>query len=82
MKAIDPDREGDAEPRLDEVFREWRGTAARGIKAPDDDVCALFAQALGGVGQERDPDFGLTPLLSETHAVLDRLASRQNPGGP
>ncbi len=82
VKPIDPDREGDAEPQLDELFREWRGTAARGIKAPDDDVCALFAQALGGVGQEAGPDFGLTPLLSETQEVLDRLASRQNPGGP
>ncbi|MCY3738274.1 MAG: exonuclease SbcCD subunit D [Gemmatimonadaceae bacterium] len=82
VKPIDPDSEGDEEPQLDELFREWRGTAARGIKAPDDDVCALFAQALGGVGQEAGPDFGLTPLLSETQEVLDRLAASPNPGGP
>ena len=81
VKPIDPDREGDAEPQLDELFREWRGTGARGIKAPDDDVCALFAQALAGAGQERNPDFGLTPLLSETKEVLDRLAPSRNPDG-
>ena len=81
VKPIDPDREGDEEPQLDELFLEWRGTAARGIKAPDDDVCGLFAQALGGVGQEASPDFGLTPLLSDAQDVLGRLASSRNPGG-
>ena len=54
VKPIDPARENDAhtEPALDDLFREWRTTTARGIKAPHDAVGALLAQALGSAGQD------------------------------
>ena len=78
VNPIDPDREGEAEPGLEELFLEWRNTAARGIMAPHDIVATLFEQALGGVGQGRRPDFGLTPLISGAQEILDRLASERN----
>ena len=78
VSPIDPDREGEAEPGLEELFLEWRNNAARGIRAPHDSVATLFAKALGGVGQGTKPDFGLTPLLSGAREILDRLASERN----
>ena len=81
VKAIDPASESDAEPALDELFREWRTTAARGVKAPHDAVGALFAQALGSAGQAAAADFGLTPLKLNAQETLDRLASRRNGRG-
>ena len=80
VKAIDPATEGEEEPQLEELFMEWRTTAARGITAPHDTVARLFSQALGGVGQETRPDFGLTPLASSAQEILDRLASDRNRG--
>ena len=81
VTAIDPDSESREEPELEELFVEWRTTSARGITAPHDTVATLFAQALGGVGQERRPDFGLTPLASGAQEVLDRLASDRSSSG-
>ena len=81
VKAIDPASESDAEPALDELFREWRTTAARGVKAPHDAVGALFAQALGSAGQAAAADFGLTPLKLNAQETLDRLASRRKGRG-
>jgi len=75
-KAIDPAREDDAEPALDDLFREWRSTAARGVKAPRAAVAALFAQALGSAGQAAAADFGLTPLALRAQETLDRLAAK------
>ena len=80
VKAIDPAREGDAEPALDELFGEWRTTAARGVKAPHDAVGALFAQALGSAGQGAPADFGLTPLALRAQEALGRLAAKRNGG--
>ena len=80
VKVIDPARESDAEPALDELFLEWRTSAARGIKAPHDVVRALFAQALGGSGQEAVPDFGVTGLRSRAARTLGALAPQRNPG--
>ena len=77
VKAIDPAREGDAEPALDELFTEWRTTAARGVKAPHDAVGALFAQALGSAGQAA-ADFGLTPLKLNAQQTLNALASKRD----
>ncbi len=76
VKAIDPGREDDAEPALDDLFREWRSTAARGVKAPHAAVGALFAQALGSAGQSAAADFGLTPLALRAQETLDRLAAK------
>ncbi|MCY3843244.1 MAG: hypothetical protein OXH69_06835, partial [Acidobacteria bacterium] len=82
VKPIDPaNEEEDAEPALDDLFREWRATAARGVKAPHEAVGALFAQALGSAGQDAGADFGLTPLASSAQYTLERLAAKRN-GGP
>ena len=81
VKAIDPARENAAEPALDELFMEWRTTAARGIKAPHDAVGALLAQALGSAGAEAGADFGLTPLASSARETLDGLAAKRNGAG-
>ena len=81
VKAIDPANEGDAEPALDELFREWRTTAARGIKAPHEAVGALFAQALGSAGQAASADFGLTPLKLNVQDTLNALASKRDGKG-
>ena len=80
VKAIDPTREGDAEPALDALFREWRTSAARGVKAPHEAVGALFAQALGSAGQQTPADFGLTPLKLRAQVTLDLLAAKPNGG--
>ena len=80
VKPIDPAREDDAEPALDDLFVEWRTSAARGIKAPHEAVAALFAQALGSAGQDAAADFGLTPLASSSQDTLDRLAAKRNSG--
>ena len=81
VKPIDPAGEGgddDAEPALHDLFREWRATAARGVKAPHEAVGALFAQALGSAGQDAGADFGLTPLAASAQETLDRLAAKRN----
>ncbi len=81
VKAIDPASEGDAEPGLDELFREWRTTAARAPKASHEAVGALFAQALGSAGQQATADFGLTALKFGAQETLDLLASKRNGKG-
>ena len=78
VKAVEPARDDDAEPALGDLFREWRTTAARGRKAPDEVVAALFAQAVGGAGQDAAADFGLTPLALRAQETLDRLAAQRN----
>lgn len=83
VKPIDDDPDGadGDEPALDALFVEWRTAAAKGIKAPHDAVRTLFAQALGGVGQDAVPDFGLTALRSEAERTLAALAAKRNGGG-
>ena len=81
VKAIDPAGEDDPEPALDELFMEWRTTAAHGIKAPHGVVGALFAQALGSAGQEAAADFGLTSLASRAQETLSILTSKRNRSG-
>ena len=77
VKAIDTSGEEDAEPPLDELFREWRTNAAHGVKAPHEAVGALFAQALGSAGQTA-ADFGLTPLKLSAQETLVALASKRD----
>ena len=77
----DPADVDGAEPALDALFLEWRTAAAKGIKAPHDAVRTLFAQALGGVGQDAVPDFTMTELRSRADGLLDALASKRNGGG-
>ena len=80
VKRIDSAAEDDdtAEPALDDLFQEWRSTAARGVKAPHEAVGTLFAQALGSAGQDAAADFGLTPLASRARETLDRLAAKRD----
>ena len=72
-----------AEPDIDDLFAEWRSTAAtsRATKAPRDTVLALFREAVAGAGDEHGPDFGLTELAMRAEGVLAAL--RGGPGsGP
>ena len=82
VKPIDDSgSEDDEEPALDDLFFEWRQHAAKGVKAPHDAVRALFAQAVGGVGQDAVPDFGVTVLRSEAERTLAALAAPPHGGG-
>ena len=78
VKPIEPGPEDDAEPALQDLFQEWRATAAKGVKAPHETVGTLFAQALGSAGQDAEADFGLTSLASSARATLDRLAAKRH----
>ena len=78
VKAVEPAREDESEPAPEDLFLEWRTTAARGVKAPHDAVAALFAEALGTAGQDAAADFGLTPLALRAQQTLDRLAAKAN----
>ena len=69
--------DGDAEPALDELFIEWRTTAAHAPQAPHDVVRTLFGQALGSVSLETTADFGVTPLALRTQETLDLLDSKR-----
>ena len=77
-KAVEPAREDESEPAPEDLFLEWRTTAARGVKAPHDAVAALFAEALGTTGQDAAADFGLTPLALRAQQTLNRLAAKAN----
>ena len=81
VKAIDPGGKEGPEPPLEELFREWRTSAAHGVKAPDEAVVALFEQALGSTGQAAAADFGLTPLKLNAQETLSALASKRNGSG-
>ena len=80
VKAISGAEDG-AEPSIEDLFLEWRSTAATGkaTKAPQDKVLALFRDAVAGSGDEDGPDFGLTQLTVQAEEVL--AAMRGVPGG-
>ena len=80
VKAISGAEDGD-EPSIEDLFVEWRGTAATGkaTKAPRDTVLALFREAVAGARDEEGPDFGLTELTMRAEEVLTAL--RERPGG-
>ena len=67
---------GDAEePSIEELFVEWRSTAATGraTKAPQDTVLDLLRKAVAGSGDEDGPDFGLTGLTVRAEGILAAL---------
>ena len=74
--------EGGEEPSMEDLFVEWRGTAATGraTKAPQDAVLALFREAVAGSGDEEGPDFGLTELTMRAERVLAALRPRPGEG--
>ena len=73
--------DGGEEPSIEELFVEWRSTAAtsRATKAPVDTVQALFLEALAGLGVDGGTDFGLTELTARAEGILGALRGR--PGG-
>lgn len=74
VKAISGAEDSD-EPSIEDLFVEWRGTAATGkaTKAPRDTVLALFREAVAGAGDEDGPDFGLTKLTMRAEDILAAL---------
>ena len=71
VTAIDSAAEPVAEPSIEDQFREWRSSAARGISAPHEQVAALFDRAFTG-----DPDLGVGELHARADQVLAALGSR------
>ena len=67
--------EGGEEPSIDDLYLEWRSTAAtrRATKATQDTVLSLFREAVAGSGDEEGPDFGLTELRMRAEGVLAAL---------
>lgn len=63
------------EPAIDDLFAEWRTTAATGraTKAPLATVQELFREAVAGSGDEEGPDFGVTALTICAETVLGAL---------
>ena len=63
------------EPSVDDLFVEWRSTAATGraTKAPQETVLTLFREAVAGSGGEDGPDFGLTECAMRVERVLAAL---------
>jgi exonuclease SbcD len=80
VRAIGATDRPEAEPTLDELFREWRGSAARtdARSAPDDAVVELFRESLSG-GDGTVPDLGVTASITRAQTALDELtaAARQ-----
>lgn len=75
------DDDGDAgeEPPMEELFMEWRGSAATAGQrnAPHETVRDLFAQARGTVGHEEEYDFGATSLAARADETLAALAAER-----
>ena len=82
VRAIAGSEDGE-EPSIDDLFVEWRSTAATGraTKAPRDAVLALFREAVAGPGDEEGPDFGLTGLTVRAEGLLAALRGGGGDGG-
>ena len=80
VKEIESEAPDAAEPTLEELFREWRTTAATGVTAPHPAVAALFVEALTGAGRDAAPDCGVTALAARADAVLAALAAGRGTG--
>ena len=63
------------EPALVDQFLEWRASAARGVRAPHEQVAELFSAALAGVGGETASDLGVAELDARARRVLAALAA-------
>ncbi len=68
--------DGGEEPSIEDLFDEWRSTAATGraTKAPRDTVLALFREAVAGPEDEGATDFGVTALTIRAEAALRALS--------
>ena len=83
VKAISG-RGGGEEPSTEDLFVEWRGTAAtaKATRAPRDTVLALIREAMAESGDEHGADFGLTELTMRAEGVLAALGGRSGGGAP
>ncbi len=72
------------EPAIDDLFAEWRTTAATGraTKAPLATVQELFREAVAGSGDREGPDFGVTALAIRAETVLGALRNGVGSDGP
>ena len=80
VKAISGTGDGGEEPSIEDLFLEWRSTAATGRarKAPREAVLALLREAVAGSGDEEGPDFGLAELAMRAEGVLAALRGRSS----
>ena len=82
VKAISEDESDGQEPPMDELFMEWRETAAtKGQRtATNEKVRSLFAQALGNAGQDEAQDFGAAGLAERAEETLAALVAKRRNG--
>lgn len=74
-KSISEAGDDGPEPAMEDLFMEWRGSAAtKGQRtAADERVRALFVQAMGTVGQDDRADFGVGDLAARADETLAAL---------
>ena len=84
VKPISQAEADDGEPAIDDLFAEWRTTAATGraTKAPLATVQELFREAVAGSGDEEGPDFRVTALTIRAETVLGALSHGFAPDAP
>ena len=78
VKAISEDEgDGGPEPAMEELFMEWRTSAATAGQrnAADETVRRIFAQAMGDAGQDEQQDFGAAGLAERAEKTLAALAA-------
>ena len=73
IEAIDTEASPEAEPPLDQLFLEWRSSAARGMKASDDAALAVFREVIGERDAEATPDLGTRAIVEQAEAALAAL---------
>jgi len=81
-KPISGDEDG-PEPVLEDLFMEWRASAATAGQrtANDERMRDLFAQAKAAAGQEAQADFGAGDLAARAQTTLAALATERRRGG-
>lgn len=81
-KPISGDEDG-PEPALEDLFMEWRASAATAGQrtANDERMRDIFAQAMAAAGQEARADFGAGDLAARARNTLAELAAERRRGG-
>lgn len=81
-KPISGDEDG-PEPALEDLFMEWRASAATAGQrtANDERMRDLFAQAMAAAGQEAQADFGAGDLAARARSTLAALAAERRRSG-
>ena len=73
FEAIDLQAEPEAEPPLEDLFLEWRRSAARGVQASDEAALEAFRELLGGAGVGKPSDLGVAALHKRAEEALGAL---------